>query len=189
MVYASQALAMARRIGDPDLVSYSLLGMFYALSGPEHAEERLAITTEMQDLADAANVQNENSNSTLSQYFWRGYCLLELGDTAGADVDFDAYGRWAAEAKRPFHQSMCEMLRAMRALMRGRFQDSERLAQQAFAIGQRLQTETVAGVFGLQMFALRREQGRLKEVEPVVRVFVQQHSAAAAWRPGLAVIY
>ena len=73
--------------------------------------------------------------------------------------------------------------------MRGRFEESERLAQQAFAIGQRLQTETAAGVFGLQMFALRREQGRLKEVEPVVRFFFQQQSAAAAWRPGLAVIY
>src|SRR4029077_13047848 len=74
-------------------------------------------------------------------------------------------------------------------LMRGRFEDSERLAQEAFATGQRLQTETAAGVFGLQMFALRREQGRLKEVAPVVRMFVQQNSAAAAWRPGLAVIY
>lgn len=73
--------------------------------------------------------------------------------------------------------------------MRGRFEDSERLAQQAFAIGQRMQTETAAGVYGLQMFALRREQGRLKEVEPVVRVFLQQSSAAAAWRPGLALIY
>jgi tetratricopeptide (TPR) repeat protein len=81
------------------------------------------------------------------------------------------------------------MWRATRALMRGRFEDSERLAQQAFAIGQRLQLEAAGGVYGLQMFALRREQGRLKEVEPVVRVFVQQHSAAAAWRPGLAVIY
>jgi len=184
MVYAPQAVAMARRIGDPELVSYSLLGMFYALSGPEHAEQRLAITTEMHDLADLADPQN----LSYSQYFWRGYCRLELGDTAGADVDFDGYWRWAAEVKQPFHQSMCETLRATRALMRGRFEDSERLAQQAFAIGQSLQTET-AGVFGLQMFALRREQGRLKEVEPIVQVFLQQHSAAAAWRPGLAVIY
>ena len=39
------------------------------------------------------------------------------------------------------------------------------------------------------MFTLRREQGRLKELEPVVRYFVQQHSVAAAWRPGLALIY
>jgi hypothetical protein len=39
------------------------------------------------------------------------------------------------------------------------------------------------------LFALGREQGRLKEVEPAIRIFIQQHSAAAAWRPGLAVIY
>jgi len=73
--------------------------------------------------------------------------------------------------------------------MRGRFEDSERLAQQAFAIGQRLQTETAPGILGLQMFALRREQGRLTEVEPAVRFFVQQQTAVAAWRPGLALIY
>jgi tetratricopeptide (TPR) repeat protein len=81
------------------------------------------------------------------------------------------------------------MYRAMRALMDGRFEDSERFAQKALAIGQRLQLETAPGAFGLQMFALRREQGGLREVEPMVRLFLQEHSAAAAWRPGLAVIY
>jgi tetratricopeptide (TPR) repeat protein len=81
------------------------------------------------------------------------------------------------------------MYRAMRARMGGRFEDSERLAQQALAIGQRLQLETAAGVFGLQMFALRREQGGLREIEPLVRLFLREHSAAAAWRPGLAVVY
>src|SRR5256885_13387952 len=39
------------------------------------------------------------------------------------------------------------------------------------------------------MFTLRRAQGRLAELAPVVRHFVRQHSAAAAWRPGLALIY
>jgi DNA-binding CsgD family transcriptional regulator len=76
----------------------------------------------------------------------------------------------------------------MRALLAGRFEDSERLAQAAFAIGQSLQTENIAGIFGLQMFTLRREQGRLRELEPAVRYFVQQHTAAT-WRPGLALIY
>ena len=55
--------------------------------------------------------------------------------------------------------------------------------------GAALQTENAAGIFGLQMFTLRREQGRLKELEPVVRYFVQQHPVAGAWRPGLALIY
>ncbi len=185
MVYAPQALAMARRLGDPVLIAYSLLGMFYTLMGPEHAKQRLAIATEMRDLAKAANTTDERQ----SALFWRAYCLLELGDMAEADAEIDAWGRLGEETNQLFFLSLSAMLRAMRALMRGRFEDSERLAQQAFAIGQPMQAETAAGVFGLQMFALRREQGRLKEIEPVVRVFLQEHSAAAAWRPGLAVIY
>ena len=106
-----------------------------------------------------------------------------------ADADIDTHRRQYLGGDQPFGLSLNTMLRATRALMQGHFEESERLAQEAFAIGQSAQTETAAGVFGLQMFALRREQGRLKEVEPVVRVFLQQHSAAAAWRPGLAVIY
>src|SRR5438046_4011029 len=63
------------------------------------------------------------------------------------------------------------------------------MPQEGHAISQLLQNENAAGSFGLQMFTLRREQGRLKELEPAVRYFVQQHSVAAAWRPGLALIY
>jgi tetratricopeptide (TPR) repeat protein len=179
MLYAPQAVAMARRLGDPELIAYGLLGMFRTLIGPEHAEQRLAIATEMAVVAKETN----------EALFWRGYCLLELGDTAASDAEFDAWGRLQEETNQPFYLSMNALLRAMRALMSGRFGDGERLAQEAFAIGQRTQTEAAAGIFGQQMFALRREQGRLKEVEPVVRVFLQQNSATAAWRPGLAVIY
>jgi DNA-binding NarL/FixJ family response regulator len=63
------------------------------------------------------------------------------------------------------------------------------LLQQSLSIGQRLQADIVSGTFGLQMFTLRREQGRLKEIEPAVTYFVQQHTAAVTWRPGLALIY
>jgi len=139
----------------------------------------------MLDLAKAAN----DTQLVAEAYWWRSYCLLESGDMVAADADIETHRRQYLEGDQPFGSSLNAMFRATRALMLGRFEDSERLAQEAFALGQSAQTETAAGVFGLQMFALRREQGRLKEVEPVVRVFLQQHSAAAAWRPGLAVIY
>jgi DNA-binding CsgD family transcriptional regulator len=77
----------------------------------------------------------------------------------------------------------------MMALLGGRLAKAERLAVEALSIGQRAQTEGRAGVFGIQMFTLRREQGRLREVEMAVRQFVQQHGATATWRPGLALIY
>jgi tetratricopeptide (TPR) repeat protein len=39
------------------------------------------------------------------------------------------------------------------------------------------------------MFALSRERGELRQLEPLVRLFIQQNSSTATWRPGLAVIY
>jgi len=77
----------------------------------------------------------------------------------------------------------------MRATFLGHFEEGERLAQQAFAIGQRLRGQDALGIFGVQMFTLRREQGRLQELALVVRRFVQMSSEASTWRPGLALIY
>jgi tetratricopeptide (TPR) repeat protein len=38
------------------------------------------------------------------------------------------------------------------------------------------------------MFTIRREQGRLAEVAPVLRRFIDQNPQDAAWRPGLALV-
>jgi tetratricopeptide (TPR) repeat protein len=185
MIYAQQAVDMARRFADPELLAANLQGMVQGLQGPEHVQQRLACATEMLHCATAANAQQ----LLLNARFWCMYSLLELGDMPATDAEIDAYASLTEEQQQPLHLSLTPGFRAMRALMQGRFSDSERLAQEALAIGQRLQTETAAGIFGQQMFALRREQGRLKELEPVVRYFVQQHTVAGSWRPGLALIY
>jgi tetratricopeptide (TPR) repeat protein len=77
----------------------------------------------------------------------------------------------------------------MRALLEGRFEEGERLAPQALAIGQRVQSQTAANFFGVQMFSLHREQGRLQELEAAVKGFVQQYPAVPAWRSALASLY
>jgi DNA-binding CsgD family transcriptional regulator len=77
----------------------------------------------------------------------------------------------------------------MRETFAGHFAEGERLAQDALAIGQRLRGQDALGLFGVQMFTLRREQGRLRELASVVRSFVQRQPATSTWRPGLALIY
>jgi len=105
------------------------------------------------------------------------------------DTAIEAHAGLAQELQQPLYLCVATQFRAMRALLAGRFADSERLAQEALALGQSLQTENVAGIFGLQMFTLRREQGRLQEVAPVVKHAVQTSPSGAVWRPGLAMIY
>jgi class 3 adenylate cyclase/tetratricopeptide (TPR) repeat protein len=193
--YAREAVAMARRLGNQGLVTANLAGMIYALTGPEHVQERLLYATEMLELARKAietplTANDLNSYTTQHDgHYWRLYSLLELGDIAEADAEIEAFAAWSEKNQQPFLLCLLYNFRATRAFMQGHFADGERLAQQALAVGQGLQTENAAGIFGLQMFMLRREQGRLKEVEPVVRYFVQQHSASAAWGPGLALLY
>src|SRR5215467_1938162 len=48
--------------------------------------------------------------------------------------------------------------------------------------------EMTTGVYGLQMFTIRREQGGLAEVAPVFRRFLDENPRDLAWRPGLALI-
>ena len=40
----------------------------------------------------------------------------------------------------------------------------------------------------MQMFTIRREQGRLKEVAPLVKRFVNEHPEESLWRPGFMLI-
>lgn len=185
LAYAQQAVAMARRFYDPVVLATNLFHLIFALEGPEQTPQRLAYAVEMEQLATAADTKEWQVHAR----FWRVYCSLELGDIPALDAAIATHASVSQEIQQPLHLYLNVQFRAMRALLAGRFADSERLAQEALMIGQRLQTENAAGIFGLQMFTLRREQGRLQELEGAVRYFVQQHTTAAAWRPGLALIY
>jgi tetratricopeptide (TPR) repeat protein len=105
------------------------------------------------------------------------------------DAEIEAHGSLVEKLQQPLYLQARFVIRAMRALLEGRFEQAERLAQEALTYGQRWQVDNVEGVFGMQMFTIRREQGRLQELAPVVKSFVEQYSAASTWRPGLALIY
>src|SRR5262249_21843001 len=141
--------------------------------------------TEMLQSAEAA----ANDELASEAHSRRMECFLELGDIRAADTEIDALIRLDEALRQPHFLRLTTGFRAMRVLLEGRFAEAEQLALESLAVGQRANYEGTAGPFGVQMFTLRREQGRLKEVEPAIRHFVQQHGAASTWRPGLALIY
>jgi tetratricopeptide (TPR) repeat protein len=187
---AREAVALARTFSNTHLLSEALEGTLHAFQGPETIEQRFAYANELMQLWRANEHKVTHHDPTFGMASWAlCSCHLELGDMRAFDAELDAFLRYVEKLQEPFEISTTLVYRATRALMGGDFAASERLAGEASALGQRLQTQNTSGVFALQMFTLRREQGRLKELEPVVRYFVQQHGAGAAWRPGLALIY
>jgi tetratricopeptide (TPR) repeat protein len=180
-----QGLAISRRLGDRALLCRNLALVNYGLPMPWETARLLDNATEMLELSKALN----DKQSEAEAHHWMAYALWQVGKTSAADFEIEAITRLAEELDEPFEQSLALEYQATRALMRGRFEESEQLARRAFAIGQILQTEAAAGLFGLQMFALARERGQLRELEPVLQLFMRERGAAGAWRIGLALIY
>jgi tetratricopeptide (TPR) repeat protein len=44
------------------------------------------------------------------------------------------------------------------------------------------------GIYGMHMFSIRREQGRLGEVAPLVKRFINENPEGSVWKPGLMLI-
>src|SRR5437870_5123340 len=64
------------------------------------------------------------------------------------DAAIEANAGIVQELQQPSYLCLVIQFRAMRALLAGRFAESERLAQEALAIGQSLQTETAKRLAG-----------------------------------------
>jgi len=181
----AQAEAMARRIGDARALSTALRAGLSARWHPDQFEQRVSITREAVRLAE----QVGDLERALEAGSWRLFDLMELGNLQERAAAFDAYAQAATAARQPFYHYVVLSSRAMMALFHGSFAEAERHAVEALEFGRRMRGLDAAGIYGVQMFSLRREQGRLKELAPLVEHFVKASPAANTWRPGLAVVY
>ena len=181
----AEALAMARRLGDAATIAAALRSVATARWLPQQFAARMRVAREAEHLAETIG----DRERVLEAASWRLFDLMELGDLPARAHEFEAYMKLADEVRQPFYQYIGVSSRAMMALFEGRLDESERLAREALELGGRMPGLDAEGVYGMQMFSVRREQGRLRELAPMVAHFVQHTAAAATWRPGLAVVY
>ena len=180
-----EAVAMARRLGDRRALTFALSSRHLALWGPANVEERLAVAGEVVRLATAIG----DVERVLQGRVWQVVDFLELGDIQAVDVGIALCARLADELRQPGYHWWVEVFRGMRALLAGHFAEAEASIYQAFATGQNAQNENATQVFATQMFLLRREQGRLAELEPAFKGMVEQYPDIPSWRCGLAMLY
>lgn len=182
---SQQAVEMARRLGDAQALATALMTRHFAIWGPGSAEERLALATELTRLGERMG----NPDTTLEGRDWRIIDLLELGDVQAARVETEAFARFADELRVPRYGRHALLLRSAYAHLEGNYADSERLAQLALEEGERMQVPNSQQFFAVQLFGLRREQGRLGELEAAVRQHAERYPALPIWRCGLAFLY
>jgi tetratricopeptide (TPR) repeat protein len=175
---------IARRIDDPRTLASCLDARHYALWLPENVEQRLEVAAELRRVAETTG----DPELELQGAGWTIIDLMEMGDIQGVDIQIAAASKLAEALHRPIWLWWTSLFRGARAQLAGEFDAAERLAQETLAIGQRGQAENALHYYAQAMFNIRREQGRLAEVEGAVRGFIELYPAIPGWRCALALL-
>jgi DNA-binding SARP family transcriptional activator len=164
-----EALAMARRIGDPSTLAYGLLGYISSHHAPDFTLRQLECAKELVEAA----LQAGDLERAIEGYEVSMESQIELADTSTVRADLEAMSMLAEELRQPAQRWVVSLYHCFFALLEGRFDEAEQLIAETRSLGERAQTWTSAATYVLQLYLLRREQGRAHEVEDLV------HRAAA----------
>ena len=183
-----EAVEMARRLGEPGTLAYALDSVYAGLTYPQQIAEW---RTAADQLVQAAEAADDHERAFAGHQHRVG--VLMLGG-AISNAPTTSYGRWSGSST-----SSDSPLRYGRSPSRRRpapcspvgFQEAEAFIERNRQVGRRAQTADVT-YFGsqvVQLFVLRREQGRLDEVRPALERFVDDYPGLLVFRCALAALH
>ncbi|MEX3634105.1 adenylate/guanylate cyclase domain-containing protein [Paraburkholderia sp. BR14320] len=186
--FAQEAVALARRLNDlPSLFDALACELMHVGALPLPANrflERESVLLELrqmaEDLGDAQTIGHACARCLA------GY--LEIGEVDRFESALERYRQIAASGQHFVDKWCVTGAQAMRAILVGDFAEAEQKTRDSLRMAQNADANLATGVYGMQMFAIRREQGRLAEVAPIFKRFVDEHSEDATWRPGFMLI-
>jgi len=184
----ARALAMARRLDDPAVTAAVLFRIgFASRRSVAPAESNVALGAELHRLALEAG---DDEAFRFGAFF--AYCGAEqLGDLKAADrwlEEFESMRSMRLRSPKWRWEWQLKVLRSSRALLAGDLPLAERLLDEMRELDPPRGIDA-DGVHGVATFLLRREQGRLAGLAPVVKAMMPLRPDAGWWGPGLAALY
>jgi DNA-binding SARP family transcriptional activator len=174
---SNDALAIARQLDDPATLLHVLLQRQTAIRFPETLDIRRA------EAAEAVGLARRLEHLTLihNASGYQAIVALESGDRDTIDESIAEMAAISSQVGRPWMRIVSIWNLTWSAQLDGDLETAERLATEAFGIGQSSGQPEAGTVFGAQLLELRLAQGRLTEVmDPL--------STAIAANPGIPVL-
>jgi hypothetical protein len=128
---AREAVEIGRASGDPVALGVALTALCDALGGPDHVQERLALSAEAIGLATAAG---DRDLELLGRRF-RVLALLELGRREECEREARAYEHRAEEVRHPLYRWYPPLWRAAWSMAEGRWEQCRRELAQSLELG------------------------------------------------------
>jgi len=180
------ALAIARRVGDPHALAMALFAKHFLSMGPGDLRERRPILDEAIELAEAGHLRGVAFASRVSLV----HDLLESGDVVSAEREIDRLARHPELPRLPLYRWNVAVLRAGVAISSGRVEEGARLSAQALELRRDGQDPAVLMTHCGQLFVARRELGALGEsLEQSIATFAESYPGMHSWPCTLAVAH
>lgn len=174
------AVEMARRLDDRVGLATVLVRSYWA-RGTTPLDEIVEMLSEARDIGQ----QLGDTEITAEAMSWRVPGFVAAGDLAAARAEVAELRESAEQTAQPFFIHVAEHYGSAIALCDGRLPEAEARALRSQEWGKLLTGRDASGVYGIQMFSVRREQGRLAELAPVVRILAGDATREGPWQPGL----
>jgi DNA-binding SARP family transcriptional activator/tetratricopeptide (TPR) repeat protein len=170
---SQEAVELARGSGYPAALAYALDGRLAAIVAPDVIAERLTLANELRDVAEISGERER----VVAAHYHRFIARLELGQLSAAEDDLATAIGIATHLRQPAQLWQLTAAQAMLALANGRFDEAEKLAHEALALGERSIAVFAIPAFRLHMYALLTARGEIDELEPLIRATVAEYPA------------
>jgi DNA-binding SARP family transcriptional activator/tetratricopeptide (TPR) repeat protein len=164
LALSTESVAMARRLGDRATLGYALSARFHVLWGIDPAPERLAVGTEVGQIADDVG----DELLALHGHMWRVRELLAQGDIDAVQEEITRFDARDNGPRHPLAASYACNLRAMMALVSGDLDLGARLAPIAMDLADGY-NELALSFYGALMTWTWWQQDLLPSLEAIFR--------------------
>ena len=177
-----EATSMARALGDRAALGWVLSSAYWS-RGSRSDDEINAM------LAEALTIGEEIDDASIEAeaLWWLVPSYVSLGNVGAARAALGRLFELARQLGEPFRLHVAEHYASALALCDGDLAAAEAAARRSHEWSRLLRGRDASSVHGIQMFGIRREQGRLAELAPAVRVLAAR-GGSGAWPPALAVL-
>ncbi len=180
-----RAVALARKIDDMRGLYAALASISTAGYWPELLQQRIAAANEAWSIADELDLP-DRIVGLLAFYLCD---LIRVGDMPRLARIREQGLQLSEQRQASYWLAVCRQIEVLVAVGEGRFAEAESWAMRALEAGRRVDEDKAVGAFGMQMFCVRREQGRLHEALPMLQQFIRETPKSNVWQPGLALLY
>jgi tetratricopeptide (TPR) repeat protein len=181
---AWEAIDMARRTRDDDALAFALACAHTALSDPAHLDARLTVSTELVAVSDRAG----NPELAYIGHVHRACDLLELSRVDDALRSARAAAEIVEDLGQPMQRYFVVWLHSTLALLEGRLDDAQRLADEALEIGIAADHPDAYVAWGTQALVLGWQRGEVGHLVEPARELLDEFPALTTWPAAVAFV-